>query len=44
MDISGPRGKLTYYGNGKVSITEEKDATYSKIVMVAGGTGITPMY
>jgi NAD(P)H-flavin reductase len=43
LDFRGPVGKLNYLGNGVFSIGG-KTKTYKKIGMVAGGTGITPMY
>jgi cytochrome-b5 reductase len=43
LDFRGPVGKLKYLGNGVFDIKGKK-RTYKKIGMVAGGTGITPMY
>jgi len=43
VDFRGPVGKLNYLGNGFFDIGNKKK-TYKKIGMVAGGTGITPMY
>ncbi|GAB1859790.1 NADH-cytochrome b5 reductase 2 [Camponotus japonicus] len=48
IDFRGPSGRLIYKGNGKVSIKllrKEPPVEYNvkKIVMIAGGTGITPM-
>ncbi|KRX08766.1 Riboflavin synthase-like beta-barrel [Pseudocohnilembus persalinus] len=46
IDISGPVGILNYQGNGKISYVDniQKPQTYKNIIMVAGGTGITPMF
>lgn len=47
--MSGPKGKLTYLGKGKLKIKRRAtDAnaeirSAKKIGMIAGGTGITPM-
>ncbi|CAL7945002.1 unnamed protein product [Xylocopa violacea] len=48
IDFRGPSGRLIYKGHGKFSIKilrKDPPAEYSvkKIVMLAGGTGITPM-
>ncbi|TMW60902.1 hypothetical protein Poli38472_000944 [Pythium oligandrum] len=49
IEVSGPKGKLTYVGKGEVHIKHRvKDPApeirhAKKIGMVAGGTGITPM-
>ena len=49
IDVSGPKGKLSYKGLGKIYIKhrprdESYDIRYAKhIGMIAGGTGITPM-
>ncbi|KAF0693409.1 Aste57867_15629 [Aphanomyces stellatus] len=49
IEVSGPKGKLTYKGLGVFTIKHRvKDTTVEtrkakKIGMVAGGTGITPM-
>jgi NAD(P)H-flavin reductase len=45
--ISGPIGRLHYYGNGQVKITREdrkQKLSVKKIGLIAGGSGITPMY
>eukprot|EP01137_Pigoraptor_chileana_P014059 Opistho-2@4914 len=48
IDVSGPKGRLTYAGRGLIKIqsgtnpVEIRNA--AKIAMIAGGTGITPMY
>lgn len=48
IDFRGPSGRLIYKGQGKFSIKilrKDPPAEYSvkKVVMLAGGTGITPM-
>ncbi|XP_011641156.1 NADH-cytochrome b5 reductase 2 isoform X2 [Pogonomyrmex barbatus] len=48
IDFRGPSGRLVYRGNGNVSIKllrKEPPTEYNvkKMVMLAGGTGITPM-
>ncbi|CCI45577.1 unnamed protein product [Albugo candida] len=49
IEVSGPKGKLTYLGKGKLKIKRRAtDAnaeirSAKKIGMIAGGTGITPM-
>eukprot|EP01017_Pseudomicrothorax_dubius_P045193 TRINITY_DN777_c0_g1_i9.p1 TRINITY_DN777_c0_g1~~TRINITY_DN777_c0_g1_i9.p1 ORF type:complete len:321 (+),score=51.26 TRINITY_DN777_c0_g1_i9:105-1067(+) len=45
--ITGPYRKFNYLGNGHVKIFKEGqhvDRNFKHIAMVAGGTGITPMY
>lgn len=48
--VSGPHGELIYHGDGRFELTDEFDEeevreVESRVVaMVAGGTGITPMY
>jgi NAD(P)H-flavin reductase len=50
LNVRGPFGKLSYFGDGNVKILKKfKPLTYlekkfSKIVMIGGGTGITPFY
>ena len=48
VDIKGPQGKFHYKGDGQVGIkrTHEKETIYdvSHLGMVAGGSGLTPMY
>jgi cytochrome-b5 reductase len=50
IKVRGPFGKLSYFGDGHVKILKKfKPLTYlekkfSKIAMIAGGTGITPFY
>jgi NAD(P)H-flavin reductase len=44
VEISGPTGLIEYLGKGKFKYTGSKDGTtYSKVGMMAGGSGITPM-
>ncbi|XP_046834407.1 NADH-cytochrome b5 reductase 3 isoform X2 [Vespa crabro] len=48
IDIRGPSGRLVYKGRGKFSIKllrkdPPTDYDVKKVVMLAGGTGITPM-
>ncbi|KAI6661046.1 NADH-cytochrome b5 reductase 1 [Oopsacas minuta] len=49
VNVKGPRGKMTYRGGGVLSVTDalgknERTVRVSEIGMIAGGTGITPMY
>lgn len=43
LQVRGPAGEVEYHGGGKLSY---KDQSYqvSKINMIGGGTGITPLY
>lgn len=48
-DIAGPKGEVTYKGVGSFDIEDPFDGTKRTVqcksfAMVAGGTGITPMY
>jgi cytochrome-b5 reductase len=49
IEVSGPKGKLTYVGKGEIHIkhrvsdAEPEVRRAKKIGMIAGGTGITPM-
>lgn len=48
ITIRGPAGRLTYLGDGKFSIKKLRNepaqiVKASKVNMIAGGTGITPM-
>lgn len=48
IDVSGPKGRITYLGNGKFSVKENVKATETfrqakQLGLIAGGTGITPM-
>ena len=47
--VRGPSGNLTYDGKGCFNIRDKpsspfKPSSYKKVAMIAGGTGITPMY
>ena len=42
--MEGPKGRLTYEGNGNFTIVGKKITGKTKIGCVAGGTGITPCY
>lgn len=48
VDVKGPAGKFHYKGDGKVAITRTfgKETIYNvkKLGMIAGGSGLTPMY
>lgn len=49
VDIAGPKGETTYKGSGKFQIenpwdNSTKELQCSRIAMVAGGSGITPLY
>ena len=49
ISVKGPRGKMTYRGGGVLAVTDaigrnERVVQVSQIGMIAGGTGITPMY
>ncbi|ESN98463.1 hypothetical protein HELRODRAFT_185829 [Helobdella robusta] len=49
IDVRGPNGLLVYKGLGLFKIQAEKklpakDHKYKKLCMIAGGSGITPMY
>uniref|UniRef100_A0A7S2WM80 cytochrome-b5 reductase n=1 Tax=Mucochytrium quahogii TaxID=96639 RepID=A0A7S2WM80_9STRA len=43
MRLRGPKGKLEYLGNGEFRI-RKKQRTIRKLGMIAGGSGITPMF
>ena len=43
LDIKGPIGHFTYTGQGKY-IKNRRPGTIKRLSMIAGGTGITPMY
>ena len=49
IDISPPKGRLSYEGHGKFTIASKTDPnvkttfTVKRVGMIAGGTGITPM-
>lgn len=48
IKVQGPNGRFHYLGNGEVmvKVPAEKDRRnkYTRINMVAGGSGLTPMY
>lgn len=49
IDVRGPSGRLTYKRNGLFEIRVDKktpptEKQFKRIGMIAGGTGITPMY
>nr|ACO11173.1 NADH-cytochrome b5 reductase 2 [Caligus rogercresseyi] len=49
IDVRGPNGLLEYLGNSEFAIKANKNSTpnFSRkghVAMIAGGTGITPMY
>lgn len=50
IEIRGPFGRIQYLGDGVARITQKykpltiMEKTYSRIGMLAAGTGITPMY
>uniref|UniRef100_A0A158P9P8 Cytochrome-b5 reductase n=1 Tax=Angiostrongylus cantonensis TaxID=6313 RepID=A0A158P9P8_ANGCA len=48
IDFRGPSGLLVYNGNGRFAIQSDKksppkERVFKEVVMIAGGTGITPM-
>ena len=43
VKVIGPRGKIVYHGNGEFNLKSEKTFKTKEILMIAGGTGITPM-
>ncbi|VDM61597.1 unnamed protein product [Angiostrongylus costaricensis] len=48
IDFRGPSGLIVYKGNGKFAIQPDKksppkERVFKEVVMIAGGTGITPM-
>jgi cytochrome-b5 reductase len=48
LEMSGPRGKIVYQGNGLFEIADDKGQKTERRVrhigMVAGGTGISPLF
>jgi len=42
IDVKGPIGRIQYLGNGQFRVSKDT-FTVTKIGMIAGGTGITPM-
>ena len=43
IDVKGPLGHFVYYGNGKYR-NHGREGKCTEMSMIAGGTGITPMY
>ena len=43
IDVKGPNGRIEYMEKGRVRISQNH-LKVSEIAMIAGGTGITPMY
>lgn len=43
IDVKGPLGHFVYYGKGKYR-NHGKEGKCTEMSMIAGGTGITPMY
>ena len=43
IDIKGPIGHFTYFGNGRIQIHKE-ERIVKEIGFICGGTGITPAY
>lgn len=46
MDFVGPRGKVTYHGEGRFTLVKlgNREVQVREVAMVAGGSGIAPMY
>lgn len=44
IEVRGPFGRVEYLGDGKFKIGNANAFSVSEVAMVAGGTGITPMY
>lgn len=49
IDVRGPSGRITYKGNGVFEIAVDKKTPptvrkVKRVGMIAGGTGIAPMY
>lgn len=43
VDVKGPVGHFVYHGNGAFSVNNKRKHT-ARISMLAGGSGITPMF
>ena len=43
IDVKGPSGRIEYMEKGRIRISQNQ-LRVSQIAMIAGGTGITPMY
>ncbi|CAN6299375.1 unnamed protein product [Urochloa humidicola] len=44
IHVKGPRGRVEYLGRGVFAVDGEARRRVSRLAMVAGGTGITPIY
>lgn len=46
VDFAGPRGKVTYHGDGRFTLVKlgNREVTVQNVAMIAGGSGIAPMY
>lgn len=44
IDVKGPLGEFVYTAPGVYDHGKRKNQKVTKISMIAGGTGITPMY
>ena len=53
IDVKGPTGRLTYEGDGNIHVVQggkrgsepkKMKGKYTRFGMIAGGTGITPVY
>lgn len=44
MKMEGPKGQLIYHGCGDYTIKKQEVKGKSRVGLVAGGTGITPVY
>lgn len=42
--MEGPIGRVTYKGNGTFSILRREDRQVKKVGLLAGGSGITPLF
>ena len=42
--MEGPIGRMTYKGNGNIVIKQRENRRVTKIGLLAGGSGLTPMY
>ena len=44
LRMEGPMGRLTYLGNGVINRMKKEDARFTKVVLLGGGSGLTPLY
>lgn len=44
VQLRGPMGKLHFLGHGNWTLRNERQAPVKHLAMIAGGTGITPMF